>query len=326
METLTSAAASTLSQGRAGLEPSPPTWACDLVGGVDGEWQKADSGISVRVCDGERFALVSSRVPAVLDFDAAALQQATTDAYRAIGAQLAGCTAASPVRLWNLIPGILDSLDHHPHRYMAFNAGRFNAYLEWFESEQRFAERVPTASGVGHHGCDLVVHCLAARQPGAPVENPRQVSSYRYSDRYGRLPPCFARATMIRDAGEGVPWLLVGGTASVRGEETVHVGDLRAQSDETYANLASLVGAAAEQAGLTAAGRSPAEATLLTAFSHLRVYYVREADRERIAADIAARFPSLESVELLNAALCRPRLLIEIEGVARLEGAAVRPV
>ena len=31
-----------------------------------------------------------------------------------------------------------------------------------------------------------------------PVENPRQIPAFRYSKRYGPIPPCFARATRIK--------------------------------------------------------------------------------------------------------------------------------
>jgi chorismate lyase/3-hydroxybenzoate synthase len=39
----------------------------------------------------------------------------------------------------------------------------------------------------------LQVYGLAARHPGTPVENPRQVSAWRYPRQYGPTAPTFAR-------------------------------------------------------------------------------------------------------------------------------------
>src|SRR5690606_13866131 len=71
---------------------------------------------------------------------------------------------------------------------------------------------------------------------GVPVENPRQVSAYRYPRQYGPTPPAFARA-MLSPAKQ----LLVSGTASVVGHASHHVGDAAAQLDETARNLDSLM-------------------------------------------------------------------------------------
>src|SRR5204863_3797675 len=134
-------------------------------------------------------------------------------------------------------------------RYMVFNAGRFAA-LRGAGAAPGTGEDVllPTATGVGHHQRDLLVCCLALASPGKPVENPRQVPAYRYSARYGPLPPCFARAmevvlpSGVRRTGR-TPSLLIGGTASVVGEDSLHAGDLGLQFEETCANLRSLIAA-----------------------------------------------------------------------------------
>jgi chorismate lyase/3-hydroxybenzoate synthase len=269
----------------------------------------------VRVIEKERFAVITCRVPAAVRLGADAFQTVTTDAYETILTTLQQGRARHPVRLWNMIPGILEPLDEYRHRYLPFNAGRYNAYRSWCQSDESFFKMIPTASGVGYAGTDLVVHCLATESPGAPVENPRQISSYRYSDRYGVIPPCFARATRL--ASGYPPWLLVGGTASVRGEDTVNVDDLNAQADETFSNLAALI-----QAGLGGDRATDKISTpswkLLEHFRHLRVYYVRGHDLPVISHMIEACFRGVKAPEYRQAELCRPQLLIEIEGVAEL--------
>jgi hypothetical protein len=128
------------------------------------------------------------------------------------------------------------------------------------------------------------------------------------------MPPCFARATLLRPRSEQ-PALLVGGTASIIGEESRHVDILDAQARETFRNLASLVA--------SAVGRTLPEDTtateihsLLNRFQELRVYYTNPAHRERLAALVRTTFSSQCRVEWLQVLLCRAELLVEIEGVA----------
>src|SRR3546814_8116900 len=54
--------------------------------------------------------------------------------------------------------------------------------------------------------------------------------------------PSFSRATLIGDGANAR--LLVSGTASVVGHESLHAGDLTAQLDETMANLDAQIGRA----------------------------------------------------------------------------------
>ncbi len=318
MDTMAAWVQSSPRAGISGWEAAPPDWVVELTGPLEGSWQTADGGYSFRLHDAGQLAIASVQVPSVISCDATALRRVTTAAYTTIAELLRSCRARYPVRLWNLIPGILDPLDDQPHRYMAFNAGRYEAYLQWFETEQRFCREVPTASGIGYPGPDLLIHCLAAELPGQPVENPRQVASYCYSKRYGSLPPCFARATRITTPDGQAEWLLVGGTASVKGEETVHSDDLRSQCAETFSNLASLVSAKVSQDEAT----DPAVLRQLAAYRHLRVYYVQQHDLPIISQLVESSFTGLDSLEYLQAELCRPRLLVEIEGVAELP---VRP-
>src|SRR5260221_165545 len=133
--------------------------------------------------------------------------------------------------------------------------------LEVASPPAAFPRALASASAVGTSRGDVVVHCLAAEAAGQPVESPRQVPAYRYSRRFGPMPPCFARATVVRPRG-AAPLLMVGGTASIRGEESMHETDLAAQMDETLANLASVVGAAWSE--------GPAASAALARYRHLR--------------------------------------------------------
>jgi chorismate lyase/3-hydroxybenzoate synthase len=221
--------------------------------------------------------------------------------------QLGPAGAVHPVRFWAFVPDIHAQLEPDLDRYMVFNAARFAAFSAWYGGRDAFPRALATASAVGTSGGDLVLHCLAADAAGQPVENPRQVPAYRYSRRFGPMPPCFARATVVRPRASA-PLLMVGGTASIRGEESMHETDLAAQMDETLANLASVVGAAWSE--------RPAASTALARYRHLRAYHRREADRREVEVRLRSAFPGLERLELLSAELCRVELLVEVEGLA----------
>jgi enamine deaminase RidA (YjgF/YER057c/UK114 family) len=257
---------------------------------------------SLRVQQSDRFTLCTARVARAGDLDDDAFERHCAQAYAALSDAVGASAAPHPLRFWNHIPAIRNTKQPGLDRYMVFNAGRYAACSAWFGSPDAFDRLLPTASAVGHDGADLVVHVLSGSAPGAAVENPRQVPSYRYSRRFGPRPPCFARATALRDPAGGRTTILVGGTASIRGEDTAHPRDLRAQALETFENLQALVRAAG------AAG--------LESFESLRVYYVHPADRHAITQMVAAAFPHRGDVEYVQADLCRPDLLVEIEGVA----------
>lgn len=246
-----------------------------------------------------------------LDFPG--FQRRVAEAYEAIFEQLEAGKTRCPVRFWAFVPGIHDDLGGGLDRYMAFNAGRYAAFTARYGRPASFDVSVPTGSAVGICGEKFTLYCAAADEPGLPVENPRQVSAYHYSRRFGPKPPCFARATLLQ--GDGEPLLLVGGTASITGEDSRHADALDAQVRETFYNLASVVASATGRCLPENASACETEALLHT-FRELRVYYTNLANRETLGELIRAAFPSRCRVEWIQALLCRRELLVEIEGVA----------
>src|SRR5262249_38335989 len=167
-------------------------------------------------------SLISAAIDDPTDLSADELSTAVSDVYRSLAAELAR-ERRYPVRLWNFVPDIQGRLGDGD-RYMAFNAGRFAAYCDWFGGADSFMQALPTSSAVGVSGDALWVYVLAADEAGVPFDNPRQIPPYLYSRRYGRRPPCFARATKLGSR------LLIGGTASILGEDTRHEDDIEAQT------------------------------------------------------------------------------------------------
>jgi hypothetical protein len=292
---------------------SAPPWVLEALDGAPQRMVHECERRQVAVTNAPGYCLVSARVFDLDSLAPEAVEAETAAAYSAIAEQVDAAAASHPVRFWNYIPNIHrasgrgasgESLD----RYMVFNAGRYAACAGWLGGEDAFPRLLATASGVGHDGTDLVIHALSAATPGVAVENPRQVPAYRYSRRYGPRPPCFARATVLAPASDhGRTRLLVGGTASVRGEASVHIGDLPAQFKETLENLTALV-RAAPGAAATAD---------LASFTDVRIYYVRPVDLPALRTMCDKAF-STTRLEYIRADLCRQDLLVEIEGVATL--------
>ena len=103
------------------------------------------------------------------------------------------------------------------------------------------ASDFPAWQEVRRRNVDWLTKWEAARVPGTPVENPRQVSAYRYPRQYGPQAPSFARAML--PPSQAMP-LLLSGTASVVGHESKHHDCVESQLAETFANFDSLIAAA----------------------------------------------------------------------------------
>jgi chorismate lyase/3-hydroxybenzoate synthase len=292
---------------------SPPCWVDEWVGVAQAS--SAEAGpIRCQASVGARFSRFSVSIEGVDGMDTATFQEAVKGAYRLVFEELAA-RDLHLVRTWAAIPGIHES-HGEVDRYMVFNGGRFAAYSAWLGGREEFSRSVTTASAVGSSEKALHIHCLGARESGIPVDNPRQVPAYRYSRQFGPLPPCFARATLLPSPLEGGRMLLVGGTASIVGEQSMHIGDLTGQIDETFRNLAAVVASAC---GVPAATEDRAQqAHLLSGYREIRLYHREVSGRDQVISRILEAFSGAERVEVRPAVLCRPELLVEIEGLASL--------
>ena len=204
------------------------------------------------------------------------------------------------LRIWNYLDAITLG-EGDTERYRQFCVGRARGMGDFDTSN------LPAATAIGR--CDdqrtLQVYWLAACEAGTPVENPRQVSAYRYPREYGRQSPSFARA-MLPPADGHMP-LLLSGTASVVGHATQHVGELLAQIEETFTNFDALLGAARLRAPWLPAQFGPG--------TRLKVYVRDRDDLPLVKAALDQRFGDRVPRVLLHAAICRRELSMEIDGV-----------
>lgn len=213
------------------------------------------------------------------------------------------------LRIWNYLPQI-NADGGGLERYRQFNLGRQEAF---FEAGRAAFEGAPAACALGIHQGALSIRFLAGQTAPMPVENPRQVSAYRYPETYGPRSPTFSRAALA-EIGNGEVALFISGTASIVGHETVHHGDVLEQTRETLRNLEAVIAAANGQA------------TARFALAMLDcVVYVRHPDdtdkvRGVLESALGADAPMIRHAVYLEADICRSDLLVEIEAHAVAPG------
>lgn len=203
------------------------------------------------------------------------------------------------LRVWNYFPGIHE-MRHGQERYHAFSAGRYRALLEAPGLEQR----LPAATAIGCQSPDTLIYFLSATEPGVQVENPRQVSAFRYPPEYGVKSPAFSRA-MYKDWGTR-QHLYISGTASVVGHESRHEHDVLRQLDEILSNFESLI---------LNARRLRLAIGSVSDLSAVKVYLRNPADYEPVRRVLAQAIGDSVARVFLQGAICRPELKLEIDGV-----------
>ncbi len=294
-----------------------PPWVDKLIGSCDSITESVKHGCASQVTYGKEFTLVTVRVSGASHDDALKMQRRTSLAYETIAHEIATSLTHHPIRFWNFIPDIQCEMGGGLSRYMSFNAGRFSAYFDWYADGKEFANSIATATAVGYHGNDLVIHALASARPGVHIHNPRQCPPHEYSTSFGPMPPCFARATVLPSTNSSSSLILIGGTASVNGETSTHLDDVRAQTDETFENMKHLMDSVPSVNHVTGGQQKDFDPVSLRWMDTLRVYYLHQKDQEVIEQMVRRHVPHIEDIEFLRADICRPELLVEIEGTAR---------
>jgi chorismate lyase/3-hydroxybenzoate synthase len=235
----------------------------------------------------------------------AGLADVSRNAYLDIFRSLDDSSCPHLLRLWNYLPRI--NIDGGGlERYRQFNSGRQQAFLE---SKRAAFDGAPAACALGTSAGPLSIRFLAGRHAPSAVENPRQLSAYRYPSTYGPSAPTFSRAALA-DMGNDHLALLISGTASIVGSDTLHHGDVLAQTHETLRNLQAVIDSAQvrcsarfdiRQLDCVVYVRHPADAPLV---------------RDILSQTLGATSHCVSNAVFLQADICRSDLLVEIEAHA----------
>lgn len=221
------------------------------------------------------------------------------------------------IRTWLYLGGIVED-DGPMQRYKELNRGRTDVYDGVPFMAERLPEQYqgpafPASTGIGTEGRELYISALAMVSDhdhvlAIPLENPRQTSAFSYCASYSPKSPKFSRALALC-CGDATT-LFISGTASITNSETVHIGDVVGQTNETLDNIAALIG----EDNLSGHGL-PGRGTTLDHLGVIRVYIKNQADYPAVRDACEARLPQVPKIYVV-ADVCRPDLLVEIEGIA----------
>ena len=210
-------------------------------------------------------------------------------------------------RQWNYIPGIT-MLNDGSQNYQEFNDAR-----SIFYSCDNWENGYPAATGIGTSAGGVVVEICAIKGESCanlPIDNPLQIAAHNYSQKVldgkvleklsERTTPKFERARLLGNT------VLISGTAAIKGECSNYSTNAVEQAAETMEIMDRL----------TSKDNIPVENNG-SSYDLLRVYVKREQDIPAICDYMQNHYPAAMK-HYLVADVCRPELLIEIEGVAHI--------
>jgi enamine deaminase RidA (YjgF/YER057c/UK114 family) len=220
-------------------------------------------------------------------------------------------------RTWFYLGGILDD-EEDKRPYHELNQARADFYrsLSFFGSQlprEHSAAAYPASTAIGSAGRGIILSAIALATERSdlvivPLENPQQTPAYDYKAASDLQRPKFSRALALSYGGCAM--LLISGTASIRGSQARHAHDAVAQTNETLDNIVALI----SEENLCRYGLDRL-GTSLKGLALARVYVKREADYAATRAVCEKRLGKLPVVYAV-ADICRPELLVEIEGIA----------
>ena len=224
---------------------------------------------------------------------------------------------AQVVRTWIYCGGINDPYGNSTC-YQEVNRARSDYYRNIHFLNGRLGREhcgcvYPASTGIGVQGRRVTLSAIALSTDrediiAVPIENPRQTPAYEYPARYSHARPKFSRALAL-SCGDYAT-IFISGTASITSSETQCLGDAAAQTQETLDNITALISEEnLARHGLRGLGSS------LDGLGLVRVYVKRPEDYAAVRAVCQQRLGELPAIYAV-ADVCRPELLVEIEGVA----------
>lgn len=229
----------------------------------------------------------------------------------------AGSDFQHVVRTWLYLGGITNP-EGRTQRYKELNRARTDFYKDITFGCALLDPNAPrgvfpASTGIGMNGKDLLMGCVALQTDRKdvfllPLENPQQTPAYAYHPKYSPKSPKFSRAMALFLGHYNATW--ISGTASIVDSESKHVGDIVGQTEQTIDNIERLI--ARENFAMHGV---PGAGATLKDLAKVRVYIKRLEDYKACRSVCERRLGSVPAIYAL-ADVCRPELLVEIEGVA----------
>ena len=219
-------------------------------------------------------------------------------------------------RTWIYQGHIVDP-EGETQRYKELNRARSDVYhgqefITQFLPQTHQGIAFPASTGIGADDYDVVISCQAAKSQRSdliivPLENPMQVPAFDYGEVYSPKSPKFSRATAYVAGTDAKVY--ISGTASITDSESRFEGDPERQTHQTLDNIAALV----TPENLAKHGVNGFGATLEN-LAVVRVY-VKEKEHFSAVRRVCEQRIAGTPVIYTFADVCRPELLVEIEGI-----------
>jgi hypothetical protein len=220
------------------------------------------------------------------------------------------------VRQWNYVGEILskENVDGRLRQhYQMFNETR-NQFYKTYRDRSDF----PAATGIGMLYLGVCIDSFSITGDEnlkiIPISNPVQSESYKYGQKVlvgapdcalpQNQPPQFERAKLI--ILNNVSRLIISGTASIIGEETVGIGDVEEQTRVTIKNIQIL------SATETLKAQCPEISVIPQTYSYVRVYVKYKEDISKVRKICFEAYGDVPTTYVV-ADICRDNLLVEIE-------------
>jgi hypothetical protein len=220
------------------------------------------------------------------------------------------------VRQWNYVGEILskENVDGRLRQhYQMFNETRSQFYKKY-----RNLPHFPAATGIGMLYLGVCIDSFSITGDEnlkiIPISNPNQSESYKYGQKVligapdcslpQNQPPQFERAKLI--ILYNAARLIISGTASIIGEETVGIGDVEEQTRVTIKNIQIL----SDPANLKS--QYPNIKVIPQTYSYVRVYVKYKEDISKVRKICNEAYPDVPTTYVV-ADICRDNLLVEIE-------------
>lgn len=200
----------------------------------------------------------------------------------------------SIVKIWHYIPQLLKTYNDKKTNYSLLCEAREIVYKNYYKDLS-----YPAATVIGIEGNKILIYFLAAHCENYKViENIRQVSSYNYPQNIFLEKPMFSRAVSFKTTCDYVEKIIISGTASIRGYESIHAKNLIKQLDESLKNYKTFL-------------------EIENNISNTcRVYLSKiQKDNYNIIINKLEEIFGSNKYVLLQGDICRKELLIEIEGI-----------
>ncbi|MGE5458056.1 MAG: Rid family hydrolase [Methanococcaceae archaeon] len=222
------------------------------------------------------------------------------------------------IRQWNYIEQITANETNgslESQHYQIFNDVRTKYY-----NRSKFENGFPAATGIGTDFGGICIDFIALtfndESKVIGLKNPVQIDAYAYSKQvlaennvmcdFCRTTPKFERAkVLVTPQGQ---WIFVSGTAAITGETSMVDNTVEHQTELTIKNILSLI-------SWDNLHKHGVEKGKEVKIDYLRAYVKYQNDLPLVMDICKKHFPEIP-IACVVADVCRPELLVEIEGLA----------